>query len=180
MVKAIVNPPAPDRRYIQRMGWKGVNVINGVAPTGQFPKAVGGGIFGLEGQDSGVFDGPMVPNSGTGIFYNDYAKDTTETAQRDLEWQLLRRPGRPLYPGSSSRGIVLIGPSMGTDDSVIGSRDGEILAEMQARQAAERAEAARLEHERRMRNYKIVGGVAALGAAYFVLRKMLKPAQEGM
>lgn len=176
MVKAIVNPPAPDRRYLKRMGWGKENVINGVAPTGKFPKAVGGGIFGLEGQDSGVFDGPMVPNSGTGIFYNDYAKDCTETAQRDLEWQLLRRPGRPLYPGSSARGIVLIGPSMGTD---IGSRDGEILAEMRARQLAERVEADRLEQQRRMRNYKIVGGVAALGVAYYVFRKILKPDERG-
>jgi hypothetical protein len=157
MVKAIVNPPAPDRRYIQRMGWKGVNVINGVAPTGKFPKAVGSGIFGLEGQDSGVFDGPMVPNSGTGIFYNDYAKDTTETQQHDLEWQLLRRPGRPLYPGSSARGIVLIGPSMGNDN---GSGNGN--GEQQSSPLG-----------------KLIAGAAIIGGAYFILSTMLKLAKEG-
>lgn len=155
MVKAIVNPPAPDRRYIQRIGWKGVNVINGVAPTGQFPKAVGSGIFGLEGQDNGVFDGPMVPNSGTGIFYNDYAKDTTETQQHDLEWQLLRRPGRPLYPGSSARGIVLIGPSMGNES---GNGNGEQQSSPIG---------------------KLVAGAAIIGGAYFILRTMLKYAKEG-
>jgi len=157
MVKAIVNPPAPDRRYIQRMGWKGVNVINGVTPTGKFPKAVGSGIFGLECQDSGVFDGPMVPNSGTGIFYNDYAKDTTETQQHDLEWQLLRRPGRPLYPGSSARGIVLIGPSMG-NDNVSSNGNGEQQSSPLG---------------------KLIAGAAIIGGAYFILSTMLKLAKEG-
>ena len=155
MVKAIVNPPAPDRRYIRRMGWQGVNIIGGAAPTGKFPKAVGSGIFGLEGQDNGVFDGPMVPNSGTGIFYNDYAKDSWETQQHDLEWQLLRRPGRPLYPGSSARGIVLIGPSMGNEE---GNGNGEQQSSPLG---------------------KLIAGAAIFGGAYFILNTMLKFAEEG-
>ena len=151
MVKAIVNPPGPDRRYIHRMGWKGAKVIGGVAPTGKFPHAVGSGIFGVEGQDEGVFDGPAFPTSLTGIFYNDYAKDSWETQQRDLEWQLLRRPGQPLYPGSSARGIVLVGPSMGNDTPAANGNGQEQGIATPSR---------------------ILAGAAIIGAAYLILRTM--------
>ncbi|MHC4119741.1 MAG: hypothetical protein ACYSWO_19765 [Planctomycetota bacterium] len=152
MTKAIVNPPAPDLRYIQRLGWKDVNVIGGVAPTGKFPHAVGSGVFGVEGQDEGIFDGPSFPKSLTGIFYNDYAKDSWETQQRDLEWQMLRRPGCPLYPGSSARGIVLVGPSMGNENGT---------------------------GEQQTSSYpRWVAGAALAAAAYFIVTSMLDSSKE--
>lgn len=157
MIKAIANPPAPDRRYLKRMAYsgdRGVNVINGVAPTGRLPKAVGSGVFGVEGQDNGIFDGPAFPKSKTGIFYNDYAKDTTETAQGDLQWQLLRRPGRPLYPGSSARGIVLIGPSMGDNGDGGGAQQTNTSG-------------------------KLLMGAAAIGAAWLFFWMIKKSAEEG-
>jgi len=183
MIKSIANAPPPERRYIRRMAYKAgqPSVIGGVLPTGQFPTAIGSGIFGVEGQDNGIFDGPSFPNSNTGIFYNDYAKDSWEVQQGDLQWQLLRRPGRPLYPGSSAHGIVLIGPSMGTDDPALleaGARDGEILAEMQARRAAQEAEAARTEQARRETTYKLLGGAALIGAAWLFFSRIKKSAEE--
>jgi len=133
MIKPVVNAPTCDRTLQRRMDFQGLDVVGGVSPTGHFPRAVGSGIFGIEGQDDGVFSGPQVPHSGTGIFYNDYAKDSLEVAQPDMEWVLLRRPGAPLYPGSDARGIVLVGPSMGNDvgvgsGSVLSTTTGKVVA----------------------------------------------------
>ena len=113
--KSIVKAPPREERYRQRLGFKGVNVINGAAPNGRLPKVIGSGIFGYEGQDSGIFSGDTEPSSNTGIFFDDNANYDYENAAPDMQWNLLRRPGRPLYPGSSSYGIVLEGPSMGTE-----------------------------------------------------------------
>ncbi len=130
MSNSIVNPPQAGRPRPRSNNFEGIRVVGGVTPTSGFPAAVGSGIFGLEGQDNGVFGGPQVPASGTGIFYNDYAKDSWEVQQPDLEWVMVRRPGRPLYPGSSARGIVLEGPSMGNDagaqNNVLGTA-GKVL-----------------------------------------------------
>lgn len=119
MPKAIVKGPGFEKQYQERLGYRGLNVINGAAPNGKLPKVIGSGIFGYEGQQDGIFgsDGTIPPNQHTGIFYEDDARFNYEVAQPDMQWNLLRRPGRPLYPGSSSRGIVLIGPSMGHDVS---------------------------------------------------------------
>jgi hypothetical protein len=115
MPKAIVKGPGFEKKYQERLGYRGLNVINGVAPNGKLPRVIGSGIFGYEGQKDGIFgnDGTIPPGQNTGIFYNDTANYNYEVAQPDMQWNLLRRPGRPLYPGSSSRGIVLVGPSMG-------------------------------------------------------------------
>jgi hypothetical protein len=122
MPKAIVKGPGFEKQYQERLGYRGLNVINGVAPNGKLPKVIGSGIFGYEGQKDGIFgnDGTIPPGQNTGIFYNDTANYNYEVAQPDMQWDLLRRPGRPLYPGSSSRGIVLVGPSMGTDENSTG------------------------------------------------------------
>lgn len=120
MPKAIVKGPGPEKKYQARLGYKGVNVINGAAPNGKLPKVIGSGIFGYEGQKDGMFGGNTVPpRQHTGIFYEDDARYDYEVAQPDIQWNLLRRPGRPLYPGSSSRGIVLVGPSMGENEGGI-------------------------------------------------------------
>ena len=116
MFKTIIAGPTPERRYMKRMGFGGAQVINGAMPNGRLPHVIGSGIFGCEGQDEGVFSGPSYPrNRQTGIFFDDTARDNYELQQPDLAWTLLRRPGIPLYPGSSSNGIVLVGPSMGTN-----------------------------------------------------------------
>lgn len=116
MPKAIVKGPGPEKKYQARLGYKGVNVINGAVPNGKLPKVIGSGIFGYQGQKDGMFGGNTIPpGQHTGIFYEDDARYDYEVAQPDIGWELLRRPGRPLYPGSSSRGIVLVGPSMGSD-----------------------------------------------------------------
>lgn len=158
MTKAIVNPPLPDRRYLRSMSWQGINVVGGVAPTGKFPKAVGSGIFGVEGQDEGVFDGPAFPTSDTGIFYNDYAKDSWEVQQPDLEWVALRRPGRPLYPGSSARGIVLIGPSMGNENGAPANGDQQQRGGVMG---------------------SLIAGAVIIGGAWFILHTLKKFAEEG-
>ena len=164
MIKAIVNPPPPDRRYLHRMAHQGIRVVGGVMPTGKFPRAVGSGIFGVEGQDQGVFDGPAFPNSNTGIFYNDYAKDSWEVQQPDLEWVMLRRPGRPLFPGSSAHGIVLIGPSMGNDDCACAQQNG-------AQQNGAQQSSGFID--------KLITGAALVGGAWFILHTMKKFAEEG-
>ena len=116
MLKTIIAGPTPERRYMKRMGFGGARVINGATPNGRLPYVVGSGIFGCEGQDEGVFSGPSYPHSRpTGIFFDDTARDNYELQQPDTDWSLLRRPGVPLYPGSSSYGTVLVGPSMGTE-----------------------------------------------------------------
>lgn len=90
-----------------------LEVVGGAKPTGKFPKVVGAGIFGLPGQDEGVFSADAKPIAAAGIFFNPYAVTDIGIEQPSTSWTLLRRPGQPLYPGSSARGIVLIGPSMG-------------------------------------------------------------------
>ena len=153
MIKSIASVPPPERRYIRRMVHRAgqPSVIGGVVPTGKFPTAVGSGIFGVENRDNGIFDGSSPPNSNTGIFYNDYAKDSWEVQQGDLQWQLLRRPGRPLYPGSSASGIVLIGPSMGTESE---TPSGSSMTG------------------------KLVLGAAAIGAAWWFFSRIKKAAEE--
>lgn len=115
MYKTIIEGPTPERRYMTRMGFQGAQVVGGSSPNGILPRSIGSGIFGAEDQDDGVFDGYAGPHHRPdGIFYNDTSTDTYEYAQGDdMDWTLLRRPGVPLYPGSSSYGTVLIGPSMG-------------------------------------------------------------------
>lgn len=116
MFKTIISGPTPERRYRERMGFRGVNVINGAEPNGRLPVAIGSGIFGEDDQDSGIFDGLAGPQRRpTGIFFEDTSRDNYELAQPDMDWTLLRRPGVPLYPGSSSYGVVLTGPSMGSN-----------------------------------------------------------------
>lgn len=90
-------------------------VVGGAAPTGVFPKIVSSGIFGYDGEDSeGVFSQRQwPPGNKSGIFFNPYSRSNLELEQPDSGWVLMRRPGEPAYPGSSSKGIVLIGGSMG-------------------------------------------------------------------
>lgn len=122
MFKTIIEGPTPECRYRQRMGFRGLNVVNGPRFTGTLPTVVGSGIFGEDDQESGIFDGIAGPQSRpTGIFFDDTSRYSYELAQPDLNWTLLRRPGVPLYPGSSSYGIVLTGPSMGTADTAGGN-----------------------------------------------------------
>jgi hypothetical protein len=127
MIKKIVSAPPREEKYRDRLGFKDVKVINGASPNGRLPKVIGSGIFGHEGQDGGIFSGSTEPLSDTGIFFNDYAQYDYEKAQPDVQWSLLRRPGRPLYPGSSSYGIVLTGPSMGTDENAAPNRLKSVL-----------------------------------------------------
>lgn len=105
----------PSKRVVQKPeGPKpALQVVGGAKPTGKFPKVVGSGIFGLPGQDEGVFSSDAKPIAAAGIFFNPYAVTDIGIEQPSTSWTLLRRPGQPLYPGSSARGIVLIGPSMG-------------------------------------------------------------------
>lgn len=115
MIKTIIQGPTPERRLRDRMGFRGARVVGGSEPNGRLPVAIGSGIFGAEGQDEGVFDGFAGPHHRPeGIFFDNSAGDNYEYMQRDMDWTLLRRPGAPLYPGSSAQGVVLIGPSMGT------------------------------------------------------------------
>ena len=94
-----------------------VNVVGGAAPTGKLPYGVGSGIFGYARcDDEGIFSERQWPiGNKSGVFFNPYARTNIGLEQPDMEWTMLRRPGRPLFPGSSARGIVLIGPSMGND-----------------------------------------------------------------
>jgi len=104
MPKMVVNGPSFEQKYNRRMGFRGLNVINGAQPNGHLPRVVGSGIFSGE---------QRTDKTANGIFYNDDARFDYEVEQPDMKWTLLRRPGVPLYPGSSARGIVLVGPSMG-------------------------------------------------------------------
>jgi hypothetical protein len=94
-----------------------VNVVGGARPTGKLPYGVGSGIFGYaKCDDQGIFGERQWPyGNKSGIFFNPYARTNIGLEQPDMDWTLLRRPGVPLFPGSSARGIVLIGPSMGND-----------------------------------------------------------------
>ena len=89
-------------------------VIGGPAPTGKLPGVVGGGIFGYANDTEGIFGAHQWPSDAEGVFFNPYARSTQEMQRPDMSWMLQRRPGRPLFPGSSASGIVLIGPSMGS------------------------------------------------------------------
>jgi hypothetical protein len=93
-----------------------VPVIGGDRPTGKLPRIIGAGIFGYPGAEAGIFsDGRPLQESG--IFFNPYATSNLSLQRPDNAWALRRRPGQPLYPGSSARGIVLVGPTMGSDGS---------------------------------------------------------------
>jgi hypothetical protein len=94
-----------------------LKVVGGAKPTGKLPTVIGTGIFGLPGQTDGIFSMKADPIAAAGIFFNPYAVTNIAYQQPSSKWVLKRRPGQPLYPGSSARGIVLIGPSMGDDAS---------------------------------------------------------------
>jgi hypothetical protein len=114
MIKTIIQGPTPERRLRNRMGFRGVRVVGGSEPNGMLPVAIGSGIFGAEGQDEGIFNGFAGPHHRPeGVFFDNSAGDNYEYMQPDIDWTLVRRPGAPLYPGSSAHGIVLVGPSMG-------------------------------------------------------------------
>ena len=114
MIKTIIQGPTPERRLRDRMGFRGVRVVGGSEPNGRLPVAIGSGIFGAEHQDEGIFDGFAGPHHRPdGIFFDNTASDNYEYMQPDIDWTLVRRPGVPLFPGSSANGIVLVGPSMG-------------------------------------------------------------------
>lgn len=103
------------KRVVQRpKGPKpALQVVGGAKPTGKLPKVIGTGVFGLPGQADGIFSANAKPIAAAGIFFNPYAVTDIDYAQPSTKWTLLRRPGQPLYPGATGRGIVLIGPSMG-------------------------------------------------------------------
>jgi hypothetical protein len=100
-----------------------MKTIGGAKPTGALPKDVNSGIFGFDNQANGLFSGGSFRPSTTpdGIFFNPNARTWYEKAEPELGWALERRPGRPLYPGSSAQGLVLVGPSMGTVEGEVSS-----------------------------------------------------------
>jgi len=104
-------------RKLRARQFEGLNVIGGANPTGKFPSYIGEGIFGLPKQNDGIFSDGGKPLDADGIFFTPYSMSSYEMACPETEWCLERRPGKPLYPGSSSRGIVLVGPSMGQEDT---------------------------------------------------------------
>jgi hypothetical protein len=128
-----------------------VNVVGGARPTGKLPYGVGSGIFGYARcDDEGIFSERQWPiRNPSGIFFNPYARTNIGLEQPDMEWTLLRRPGMPLYPGSSARGIVLVGPSMGDN------------GDAQQRPFT-----------------KLVLGVAAVGLGLYFLNKALRAREE--
>lgn len=93
-----------------------LEVIGGKSPNGKLPQAVGDGIFGGPGVNDGIFTLGIKPMKQEGIFFDPYATTNYELQKPDDQWVLQRRPGRPLYPGSTAHGIVLTGPSMGEDE----------------------------------------------------------------
>lgn len=93
-----------------------LEVIGGAKPTGELPFVVGDGIFGLPNQTDGIFSENAEPFYPSGIFFNPYAMTNIGLEEGNDDWVLERRPGQPLYPGSTGRGIVLVGPSMGQDE----------------------------------------------------------------
>jgi hypothetical protein len=114
-------------------------VIGGPQPTGKLPGNVGEGIFGYANDTEGIFGSHLWPADAEGVFFNPYARSTQEMQRPDTAWMLQRRPGRPLYPGSDASGIVLLGPSMGSNGEPRRSGLGGTL---------------------------LIGGVLALGAWY--------------
>lgn len=119
MIRNVVQPPSLAKRYVNAGNFSGVNVVGGDHYTGKLPTAIGSGIFGAgENNDEceGIFS-PEVPRKMSGIFFDPYASDSIGQAQPDDAWVMLRRPGQPLYPGSSGYGIVLVGPSMGNGET---------------------------------------------------------------
>lgn len=111
--------PIKSKRIIRKAQPKTapLRVVGGAKPTGKLPTVIGTGVFGLPGQDDGIFSEKADPIAAAGIFFNPYAVTDIAYQQPSSKWTLLRRPGQPLYPGSSGRGIVLIGPSMGDNGS---------------------------------------------------------------
>lgn len=101
-----------------------LKVVGGAKPTGKLPTVIGSGVFGLPGQEQGIFSMKADPIAAAGIFFNPYAVTNISYQQPSSKWVLERRPGQPLYPGSSGRGIVLIGPSMGDNGDEVPPRGG--------------------------------------------------------
>lgn len=120
-------------------------VIGGPQPTGKLPGHVGEGIFGYANDTEGIFGSHLWPADAEGVFFNPYSRSSQEMQRPDMAWMLQRRPGKPLYPGSDASGIVLLGPSMGTN-SEQPARAGMSLGGL-----------------------LVVGGIAAL--AYFLWKK---------
>jgi hypothetical protein len=103
-------------KFVGPQRHKGLDVVGGPKPTGKLPVIVGDGIFGYPGSKDGIFSMGK-PLNRSGVFFNPYATSNLELEQPDTEWVLERRPGQPLYPGAVGRGLVLIGPSMGSLDN---------------------------------------------------------------
>jgi len=82
-------------------------------------KDVGEGIFGYGTPDGSLGRSAFTPpkvfanRRRQGIFFTPYSYKGYEAAEPEMRWALERRPGLPLFPGSSARGLVLIGPAMG-------------------------------------------------------------------
>lgn len=83
---------------------------------------VGAGIFGYNEKNSygslgrSAFVAPKVYANRLrqGIFWEPYAYKSYEAEEPEMKWALERRPGLPLFPGSSARGLVMVGPAMGS------------------------------------------------------------------
>ena len=82
-------------------------------------KDVGEGIFGY-GTPNGslgrsAFVAPKIfaNRKRQGVFWTPYSYKGYEASEPESRWALEKRPGLPLFPGSSGRGLVLIGPAMG-------------------------------------------------------------------
>jgi len=85
----------------------------------RMPRDVGEGIFGFGAPDGSLGRSAFVApesfagNRKQGVFWKPYSYKWYEVEEPELRWALEKRPGLPLYPGSSARGMVLVGPAMG-------------------------------------------------------------------
>jgi hypothetical protein len=113
MIRYVINEPKREKRFVASGNFEGVKVVGGAEPTGKLPYTIGSGVFGRADEHDGIFGERQYPPNAQGIFFNPYPRSNLELQQPSTKWVLLRRPGQPLFPGSDSRGIVLIGPSMG-------------------------------------------------------------------
>lgn len=81
---------------------------------------VGEGIFGYGlpdgslGHSAHVAPAAFGPWTRQGVFWKPYSYTGYEAAEPELQWALEKRPGLPLFPGSYGRGLVLVGPAMGS------------------------------------------------------------------
>ncbi len=86
---------------------------------------IGEGIFGYGSPDGSLGRGAfMAPKSYAnrlrqGVFWNPYSVKSYEAAEPEMQWALEQRPGLPRFPGSSAQGLVLIGPAMGDDQTLL-------------------------------------------------------------